>query len=93
MHWFVEAYEKGLDGKLLFGHQRNTRHHMPAREVITTREMITRIYLHIYITYIIHYYGKTRQTSGRGDCGGIVTTAVTVAVTSCDAVESECGVP
>jgi hypothetical protein len=61
--------------------------------MITTREMITRIYLHIYITYIIHYHGETRQTSGRGDCGGIVTTAVTVAVTSCDAVESECGVP
>jgi len=31
LHWFVEAYEKGLDGKLLFEHQ---RHHMPAREDI-----------------------------------------------------------
>jgi hypothetical protein len=51
--------------------------------------MITRIYLHIYITYIIHYHGKTRQTSGRGDCGGIVTKAVT----SCDTVESEYGIP
>jgi hypothetical protein len=41
----------------------------------------------------MHYHRKKRQTSGGGDCGGIVTTAVTVAVTSCDAVESECGIP
>jgi hypothetical protein len=60
--------------------------------MITTREMITKIYLHIYITYIIHYHGGTRQMSGRGDCGGIVTMAVTVAVTSYNAVESECNV-
>src|SRR5258705_2330526 len=83
----ASAYEKGLDGKLLFEHKRNIRHHMPAREDIriTTREMITRIYLHIYIAYIMHYHCKTRQTSGRGDCGGIVM----MAVTSCNAIESE----
>ena len=52
--------------------------------------MIIRIYLHIYIAY---YHRKTRQMNSRGDCGGIVATAVTVAVTSCDAVESECGIP
>jgi hypothetical protein len=32
LHQFIEAYEKGLDGKLLFEHQRNIRHHMPARD-------------------------------------------------------------
>ena len=31
-----------------------------------------------------------QETSGGGDCGGI---AVTMAVTSCDAVKSECGIP
>jgi len=61
--------------------------------MIKTREMITRLYLHIYTTYIIHYHGETRQMSSRGDCGGIVMTAVTVAVTSCDAVENERGIP
>ena len=30
----ASAYEKGLDGKLLFEHQRNVKHHMPAREDI-----------------------------------------------------------
>ena len=52
--------------------------------------MIIRIYLHIYIAYYRH---ETRQMNGGEDCGGIVVTAVTVAVTSCDAVESECGIP
>jgi len=52
--------------------------------------MIIRIYLHIYVAY---YHRETKQTNGGGDCGGIVATAVTVAVMSCDAVESECGIP
>jgi hypothetical protein len=52
--------------------------------------MIIRIYLHIYIAY---YHHETRQTNGGGDCGGIVATAVTVAVTSCDAIKGECGIP
>jgi len=52
--------------------------------------MIIRVYLHIYVAY---YHRETKQTNGGGDCGGIVATAVTVAVTSCDAVESECGIP
>jgi hypothetical protein len=55
--------------------------------------MIIRIYLHIYIAYMMYYHHETRQTSSGGDCGGRVTTAVTMAVTSCDAVESECGIP
>jgi len=45
---------------------------MPARDIfwrITTREIIIRIYLHIHIAYIMHYYHETMQTSGRGDCG------------------------
>ena len=41
----------------------------------------------------MHYHGETKQTSGGGYCGGIVMTAVMVAVTSCDAVKSEWGIP
>jgi hypothetical protein len=52
--------------------------------------MIIRIYLHIYIAYMMYYHHETRRG---GNCGGRVTTAVTIAVTSCDAVESECGIP
>jgi len=42
--------------------------------------------LHIHIAYIMHYYHETMQQWQRR----LWQMAVTVAVTSCDAVESEC---
>jgi len=72
LHQSIEAYAyvKGLDGKLLFEHQRNIRHHMPARDNILEDYNKGNNNNNLFTYSHSVYNRETMQTSGGGDCGG-----------------------